>query len=99
MKLMKKTAALILALLACLTLCASCTETKEPGTDPREAAAKEEPEEIKSLKTLGDAFALPEENFRNEGFSDTDFVYAFDHDGVYYRVIAALPADVSDAIW
>ena len=99
MTLMKKTAALILALLACLTLCAACGETEEPGADPREAAAKEEPEEIKNLKTLGDAFALPEENFRNEGFSDTDFVYAFDHDGVYYRVIAALPADVSDAIW
>ena len=66
MTLMKKTAALILALLACLTLCAACTETEEPGADPREAAAKEEPEEIKNLKTLGDAFALPEENFRRK---------------------------------
>ena len=52
--------------------------------------------DVTGLKTMGDVFAYES---TNEGYNDRYFVYAFEIDGIVYRAVAELPAEISDAIW
>ena len=89
---MKKTLAVILALVLALALFAGCGQPG--GGDPA-------PLDVDSLQTVGDAFALVEtqkvQETETATYEDT-FVYAFKLGDDMYRVVASVPADVSAAL-
>ena len=108
---MKKKAILIPIAVLTLGLSAGCcfaatdaissdavmTESMAAEESADSESASEIPEEIKSLKTLGDAFALQgkDEYSEQRATYDDKYIYVFTIDGVPYRFIADLPADVS----
>ncbi|MBR0398660.1 MAG: hypothetical protein IJI10_10380 [Eubacterium sp.] len=57
--------------------------------------------DLSSLKTLGDAFALQgkDEDTEQRAFYEDKYIYVFTVDGVPYRVIADLPADISEKLF
>ncbi len=80
---MKKLTALLLAALMLAAALSACGK-------------KSENLDLSQFRTLADTFAYPS---CGEGFSEEIYVYVFEKDGVYYRVRADLPQDISDAIW
>ena len=83
----------------CIALCVvamlavvGCGQT-DSGSQASSGSAAKETVDLDSLKTLGDAFAI--ENEENQsGFTDKVYVYAFTVDGTDYRVIADIPEEV-----
>ena len=55
--------------------------------------------DISRLKTLGDVFALESGENNQESYTETVYVYVWETDGVYYRAVAELPGDISEALW
>ena len=57
--------------------------------------------DLESLKTLGDAFALPgkDEDIEQRATAEDKYIYVFSVGGVPYRVSADLPADVSKKLF
>lgn len=51
---------------------------------------------VDQMKTMGDAFTYESSQ---SAFSEGEYVYVFEADGVYYRAVAEMPADVSAAVW
>ena len=94
---MKKTVSLLLALVMAASLLAACGKTG--GTDKPAGTAAVGTAAIESYKTLGEVFAAAEEGYRESAYSETEYVFAFQLGDTYYRVIAALPQDVSTALW
>ena len=81
-----------LMLTACLlgTFAACSAPKTQTVQEPAPAA------EPASLDTMGDVFFY--DSYDN-GFSEKHFVYVFEKDGVTYRAVADLPADVSEALF
>ena len=52
-----------------------------------------------TIKTMGDVFAYGNEENSQEAFTDVEYIYVLNIDGVYYRAIAEMPEDVSKAVW
>ena len=52
--------------------------------------------DVSGFKTLSDVFAYESQN---SGFDHKNYVYVFEMDGVFYRAIAELPEEVSEAIY
>ena len=92
---MKKILALGLALVAVLMALTACTKT-EPSGAGQSAPSDFDPA---SLKTLADVYAASADGETQEGYSETEYVYVFQVDGVYYRAIAPLEPDVSQKLW
>lgn len=85
---MKKIIALTLALvMAALTLTA-CGGSGDSGQSG----------EVKSFSTIGEVIALNPEN-SSSAFTEDEFVWAFEDNGIYYRVIADLSPEVSEQLW
>ena len=103
---MKKIISLTLALLMVLALFAACSRTDggAPEGGPSEGdapnAAATGTAAIESLKTLGDALKAGEEggNVQTAMFEGY-FIYAFEQDGTFYRVITHLPDDVFEEVF
>ena len=85
------TAVLVLAV---LTACGKAPETA--NADPGSAPASFDPSHV---KTMGDVFLYEDKDQPHEGFTEKHFVFVFQVDGNYYRAVAELPQDVSEAIW
>lgn len=86
---MKRLVSLVLAVLMVMALLTACSAPdSSTGTfDPSQ------------LKTMKDVFAASGGESNQEGFTETDYVYVMEVDGVYYRAVAKLPKDVSEKIW
>ena len=69
------------------------TEAPTPAAETQEPASEEE---FDGFRTLADAFAY---DITDSSFSDYLYVCVFEKDGVYYRAVAELPEDVSEALW
>jgi len=52
--------------------------------------------DLEKVDKLGELLGLPE---YGSSMSEDKYVYAFEQDGVIYRAVAALPTDVSEALW
>ena len=92
---MKKILALTLVIVMTALLLAGC------GAKSSKDAEKEQSEQTditETLKTIGDAVSLNEGDTQYGIYTDV-FVYAFEHDGKFYRVRADLSEEVSEAIW
>ena len=64
---------------------------------PEEAAQEPAPAEgDRGFWTLGDVFAY---DISDSSFSEYLYACVFEKDGVTYRAIAQMPADVSEAVW
>ena len=87
---------LSLVLVSCIVLFLAACGAKNDAAPaaPEEAGASAAG--TSEFKTMGDVLAYDSEN---SGYSETHYVYVFDKDGVTYRAVAELPADVSEAIW
>ncbi len=88
----------ILKTLLCLltAACLLCALTACGSSQKETAQAPAADAQAPAFTTMGDVF--PSESM-NSGFSETKYVYAFEKDGVVYRAVAELPADVSETIW
>ncbi|MBO6134289.1 MAG: hypothetical protein J6O09_00725 [Lachnospiraceae bacterium] len=51
------------------------------------------------IKTMADAFVYDYVDNKQEVYTETEYIYVFELDGVYYRAIAEMPEDVSNEIW
>ena len=95
---MKRILAIVMALVlvvSALTACSSST-SNENDTAGKDAAASFDPSQV---KTLGDAFAYEDEEQQHEAYTETEYIFVFPVGDVYYRAVAELPKDVSDALW
>lgn len=90
---MKKITAFVMILMLAVILCAGCG-TSSGGKAPSGSGASAE--EIASWKTLGD---LEEYEYYGYGYSSETYAKVFIKNGVYYRAIAKLPQDISDALF
>ena len=92
---MKKRLSVVLALMMSLTMLVGCGQS---GSDGSEALAAQTTEAIESCKTIGDVLALDgTENTQSASYEDT-YVYVFEQDDTIYRVIAAIPEEISGEI-
>ncbi len=80
---MKKLTALFLAVLMLAATMTSCG---------KKAASLD----LSQFKTMADAFAY---DSIGDGYTEEIYVYAFEKDGIHYRVRTTMPQDVSDALW
>ena len=98
-----KKAAFILMMTLSAGLFAGCGGTAPSGQTTQEAADQTAAAQVdlSSLKTLGDAFALEgkDEDAEQRSFYEDKYIYAFSVGGVFYRVIADLPADISEKLF
>ena len=95
---MKSTVRILFCLLlaACMIFAfAGCSAEKTDAPKAGESVA-DSAQEAGEFTTMGDAFAYESDNI---SYSDEYYVYVFEKDGVIYRAIAELPADVSETIW
>ena len=97
---MKSTVKTLLCLLLAagmiLSLAACGAEKNDASGDEETAADGSQDADAAEFQTMGDVFASESVN---EGYSEEYFVYAFEANGVAYRAIAEMPADVSEAVW
>ena len=102
-----KKIALILMMSLTVGLFAGCAGTSSTGQGTQQGAGETSAEaeaakvDLDSLKTLGDAFALEgkDEGVEQRAFYEDKYIYAFSVGGVFYRVIADLPADISEKLF
>ena len=95
---MRKRFSVILALLIALSMSAGCGQTGAGSGSSSEPTAAVSTEAIESFKTVGDVLALENtQNTQSAAYEDT-FVYVFDLDGTIYRVIAAIPEEISGKV-
>lgn len=93
---MKRTTSLIL-----ITLLISLFGCSMKPTSITEKASSGAALDLSQIKTMGDALKYKDEENYNiqEGFDETRYFFVFEKDGIYYRAIADLPKDISEAIW
>ena len=70
--------------------------SSDSAADSSSAAADFDPS---SVKTMGDFIAYAVDDNYQEAYTETQYVFAFDFGGTYYRAVADLPEDVSKALW
>ena len=95
---MKKTVCLILTVMMMLALLAACGQTGG-GAEPGAPEAATGTAAIESLETIGDAMGLESAEFRQSSTFNNKFVYAFQLDGTYYRVVASLTDEQQQALF
>ena len=93
---MKKIVSLILVILIFNLFACSAPSQNASGT-----SSNNKPLDLSQIKTMGQAVAQnTEENYSTqEGFNETEYIFAFEVGGIYYRAISDLPKDVADALW
>lgn len=60
------------------------------------AGTDETPVDLDAVKTVGELLGLPQYGY---SASEGRYVFAFEQDEIFYRAIAAMPEDVSDAVF
>ena len=92
---MKKLLVCVLAAVLALSMLTACGKGKDAATDT-------DTENVAvgalSVATIGEARAL-ETNEEQSAFTDKVYIYAFELDGVYWRLTADLTAEQSEALW
>ena len=88
---MKKTIVCILAVLTALCLFAACGKTPPAGGGDAVDPA--------SVKTLGDVIALEGKQQEQKGAYENVCIFAFELNGDYWRAIAPLTAEQSEAVF
>lgn len=100
---MKKISVLFLTMAVALSMLAGCGKGGDQASgQASEAADSASAEKVDPMqvKTIGEALALRTEGDQfQSSYSETTYVMVLDVDGVFYRYIADLPADVSEALW
>ena len=93
-KKMKRTAIFVLIIILALSILAACRKPDNSGDD---SPAAFDPAQV---KTMEDIFAYADTSSYNDiGYTETEYICVFEADGIYYRAIAELPADVSETLW
>lgn len=80
----------------------ACSGNVSNGTVSNQTAAASESGKIptkEDIKTMADAFVYDYVDNKQEVYTETEYIYVFELDGVYYRAIAEMPEDVSNEIW
>ncbi|MBO5564110.1 MAG: hypothetical protein J5935_00650 [Lachnospiraceae bacterium] len=103
---MKKTMILMIAAMAFLLTAGCGAATAENTAGSTEQASEESTGEaagldLSAIKTVGDALSIADkdEYTEQQSFTEENFVYAFQKDGVTYRVVADLTKDLSDQLF
>ena len=94
---MKKILSILLMTVLVLSLFAACGRTAPGGDAPAPAASGSF--DPAAVKTMGDVFPYEDPEQQQESYSETYYVFVFQADGNWYRAVADLPQDVSDALW
>ena len=89
---MKKFFALLLAAVCLCAVLAACGNQNAPET-PSSAV------DVTKIATIGEAKALAGKGEEQSGFGDAAYVYAFELNGGYWRLKAALSDEQSEALW
>ncbi len=71
------------------------TEAADMGSE----ASDTDPIDASKIKTMKDVYEYDDGENHQESYSDTDYIYIINVDGIYYRAIASMPKDISDKIW
>lgn len=88
--------ALLLAVVCLCTVLASCGKNPAaPADDASDAAMSDD---ISKVTTMGDALALSHEGSAMSCTYENAYVYAFEKDGAYWRMTAALNTEQSAAL-
>ena len=87
---MKKVVSIVLAFMMASLLLAGCANGGNAGSG---AAVS-----VESCKTIGELRALESET-EQSAYYEAIYVYAFEQDGTYYRAIATLDEETSEALW
>ena len=91
---MKKVFVCVLSLIIALSLFVACGKNTGTDTDPTNAASDE-----MIFKTIGDALATEKEEFSEQSATyENVFVYVFEKDGTYWRLVAELSDDEAAAL-
>ena len=104
---MKKTLAIMLAVLLCIGMLSGCTKKEETTsngetsqkTETSEQAETTEPGGPESWKTVSDIDGLEGLYVNERKHFENTFVYAFTYEDVIYRAILELTDEQSDALW
>ena len=88
----KKLIALLLAAFCLCAMLAACGNKNEP-------AAPSPGVDVTKIATIGEAEALEGKGEEQSGFGDAAYVYAFELNGSYWRLTAAMTEEQSEALW
>ena len=95
---MKKKLIAVLTAGLLLAGCGSSTGSTESNTDSGTPAAASSGADVSSFRTMGDIFAQnPDEKER--GFTDKDYCYVFELDGVIYRAKGMMTEEQRDQLF
>ena len=91
---MKKVFVCVLSLIIALSLFAACGKNNGNDTDPTNAAS-----DGMSFKTIGEALAVEKEEYSEQSATYGNvFVYVFEKDGTYWRLVAELSDEEAAAL-
>ena len=100
---MKRTTALFLALILALSLLTGCGSSAGTGGGETSSATVEigveEDKIVSAAKTMGEVINLEGAEFRGRSFTDEDFVYLFELNGISYRAAAKLTPQLSEKLF
>ena len=100
---MKRTTALFLALILALSLLTGCGFSAGTGGGETSSATVEigveEDKIVSAAKTMGEVINLEGAEFRGRSFTDEDFVYLFELNGISYRAAAKLTPQLSEKLF
>ena len=94
---MKRILSMLLMTVLVLSLLAACGRGASGGI--ADASAGSGAFDPAAVKTMGDVFPYIDSEHQQEGFSEKQYVLVFQVGGSWYRAVADLPQDVSDAVW
>ena len=94
---MKKIFVCVLAAVVALSLFAACG--KSGGENGGENGGGESALDVTAIKTIAEAKALDGKGTETSAFSDKVYVYCFELNGSYWRLIAEMSEEESAALW
>ena len=91
---MKKIALFFMMIIASVLLVSAvCGQSEESAEEKKEVF---DPAEV---KTMGEIFSYEDKEEMQEAYSEKVYIYVFQVDDIFYRAVADLPEDVSEALW
>ena len=102
---MKKMVSLLAAFVLMVAMFTACGQSSpaapaQTGSEAEtEASGKAGTFDPSQIKTMADVFEWAPEEVIQESYNLEDYAFIIEVDGVYYRAIAHMPQDVSDAVW
>ena len=87
----------VIMILMTAILLTGCGNSTKPATDAEQTQGTAASADVTSFKTMADAFAA-EGDERERSYNDDYYVYVYQKDGIFYRVVAKMTPEIREQL-